>query len=207
MTPNSRSLYAGFTLAEVLIALVLLGVIAAFTIPKLLISLQDIEMNAKTKEAMAMFSEAYQRFKQDNNGTVPASTTFSDLLPYINYLEKDTTTVLDSYPAYIEAFYQCEPLYPCIKLPNGLIVGYSAKPTYAEFGDTTSNRYLWMLIDPDSKHTIFNTGDGRYKALYVMLYYDGTMKTRGTMRPDSTQGTINFLQSSLPGTDPAWFKW
>ncbi|MBL8031855.1 MAG: prepilin-type N-terminal cleavage/methylation domain-containing protein [Candidatus Doudnabacteria bacterium] len=42
----------GFTLAELLIALVILGVIATFTIPKVLYANQNTKYNAIAKEAM-----------------------------------------------------------------------------------------------------------------------------------------------------------
>lgn len=50
----------GFTLAELLIALSILGVIATFTIPKVLQSQQNGKYNTMAKEAIATISQAYQ---------------------------------------------------------------------------------------------------------------------------------------------------
>jgi prepilin-type N-terminal cleavage/methylation domain-containing protein len=49
----------GFTLAELLIALAILGEIATFTIPKILSSQQNGTNKAKAKEAFSMVSSAY----------------------------------------------------------------------------------------------------------------------------------------------------
>ena len=53
----------GFTLAELLIALAILGVIATFTIPKILDSGTDSKRNAIAKEIAATVSGAYQNYK------------------------------------------------------------------------------------------------------------------------------------------------
>jgi prepilin-type N-terminal cleavage/methylation domain-containing protein len=55
-----RTYLIGFTLAELLIALTILGEIAAFTIPKIISSQQNGQKRAVTKEMIAMFSAAYQ---------------------------------------------------------------------------------------------------------------------------------------------------
>ena len=53
----------GFTLAELLIALGILGVIATFTIPKVLQTNQNAQWQATGKEAIAMISGACMRAK------------------------------------------------------------------------------------------------------------------------------------------------
>ena len=53
----------GFTLAELLIALAILGVIATFTIPKILDSGSSSKHNAIVKEAAGMISGAFQVYK------------------------------------------------------------------------------------------------------------------------------------------------
>lgn len=55
MQPLQRRL--GFTLAELLIALTILGVVATFTIPKILSSQQNDKKKAVFRETIAMFSE------------------------------------------------------------------------------------------------------------------------------------------------------
>jgi prepilin-type N-terminal cleavage/methylation domain-containing protein len=57
---NSR---LGYTLAELLIALGILGVIAVFVIPKLLAIRSNQSYNSSAKEAAATISGAYQVYK------------------------------------------------------------------------------------------------------------------------------------------------
>ena len=59
----------GFTLAELLIALAILGVIATFAIPKVLNSQQDGKLNAIGKETAAALSEAYQVYRLNSTVT------------------------------------------------------------------------------------------------------------------------------------------
>lgn len=53
--PQAR--YPGFTLAELLISLAILGIIATFTIPKLLMNQRVSAYNASAKESAASISE------------------------------------------------------------------------------------------------------------------------------------------------------
>lgn len=85
-----RSSFA-FTLAELLIALAILGVIATFTIPKILQTQQDNRFKALGKEAAATISGAFQAYQQQNqlnSGLKPG-----DLTPYMNYVSLDSVTV------------------------------------------------------------------------------------------------------------------
>ena len=67
----------GFTLAELLIALAILGVIATFTIPKILTSQANSQRNAIAKEVMSMISGAHQQLKSNN--ALSTSTTMGAL--------------------------------------------------------------------------------------------------------------------------------
>jgi prepilin-type N-terminal cleavage/methylation domain-containing protein len=71
----------GFTLAELLIALALLGIIASFTIPKVLESSTNAKYKAMAKEAAGMISGAYQNLKLANG--LSANTTTCDLTQYM----------------------------------------------------------------------------------------------------------------------------
>jgi prepilin-type N-terminal cleavage/methylation domain-containing protein len=72
---------AGFTLAEVLIVMAILGVVATFTVPKVLYSSNQASWNAKAKEAAAAISEAYTLLRMEKG--VSASTKSTDILAYI----------------------------------------------------------------------------------------------------------------------------
>ena len=57
-----------FTLAEVLITLGIIGVVAALTIPVLYQKYQDMEFRTAAKKAFAVFAQAVDLAKQDNGG-------------------------------------------------------------------------------------------------------------------------------------------
>ncbi len=60
----------GFTLAEVLITLGIIGVVAAITIPSLMKTTQDTELKSAFKKTFAMFSQVATRVSVDNGGTL-----------------------------------------------------------------------------------------------------------------------------------------
>lgn len=55
-----------FSLAEVLITLGIIGVVAALTIPSLMKNTQDTELKTAWKKEFSTFSQAYIKFKTDN---------------------------------------------------------------------------------------------------------------------------------------------
>ena len=57
----------GFTLAEVLIVLAIIGVIAALSIPGLIQDSQDTELVIRAKKAQYMLSEAYRKYSIEND--------------------------------------------------------------------------------------------------------------------------------------------
>lgn len=69
---------SGFTLAELLIALALLGVIAAFTLPKIIQTSGNAENRAKVKEATATLEQAWYNLKSQNFIT-SGTTLYSNL--------------------------------------------------------------------------------------------------------------------------------
>jgi prepilin-type N-terminal cleavage/methylation domain-containing protein len=74
----------GFTLAELLIALALLGVIAAFTIPKLLNATKNQEAQAKIKETVATLEQGWYNARLQNS-YVPGTTLYNLYNRSLNY--------------------------------------------------------------------------------------------------------------------------
>jgi prepilin-type N-terminal cleavage/methylation domain-containing protein len=87
---NNRSLQ-GFTLSELLVSLAVLGLIAAFAIPKVLTAVGESSSRAIGREAFSMISEAYQALRAQQNGNVSRATTAQNLIDQMNYASALTT--------------------------------------------------------------------------------------------------------------------
>jgi prepilin-type N-terminal cleavage/methylation domain-containing protein len=148
----------GFTLAELLIALAILGVIATFTIQKVLVAQSDAKYKAIAKEAAAMVSGAYEQYK--NAGLADSNTSFQDLLPYMNYVSLDTSTPIDGYPGW--GSWGCDSSINCIVLHNGARIGFyggGAEP----FSGTGNNNAFQFIVDPDGRYSGTTNNDPTIK--------------------------------------------
>lgn len=80
----------GFTLLEVQVALLQLGTVATFAIPKVLNSTMQTRNNAITKETMGALSGVLMLYKYER-GNVSLATDFPQLVPYLklhrNYVD------------------------------------------------------------------------------------------------------------------------
>jgi len=202
MIDNSfmRLSHAGFTLAELLIALAILGVIATFTIPKILTAQQDTQQKAIGKEVAGMFSGAYEAYKQQNNGSVPITTTAWHLTPYMNYVRVDTASTIDR--SYNDGTIDCSITYPCLRLHNGAALLFDPG-SGGEIGNTAATNALYLYVDPDGISNPSNTGPG--KSVVFWLYYNGRLTTWGNLIPNTYSGNANY--GPEPGRDPPWFGW
>ncbi len=189
---------SGFTLAELLIALTILGVIAVFTIPKILITQQNSRYNAEAHEIVGMVSGAYQMAKL--RGDVDMNSSSKDLTPFLNYVSMDTSgTQIDAHPSYggsegggIDA---CIPSNPCFKLHNGGVLRMNAVP----FGGTTTTNLVEFNFDPDGVPANSTSPSAPGKTIAFQLYYDGMVTTRAKLRAGVGWGDGPF--------DPTWFSW
>jgi prepilin-type N-terminal cleavage/methylation domain-containing protein len=190
----------GFTLAELLIALSILGVIATFTIPKVLQTQQNVANVAKIKETMAMFSGSYS-----NIANPSASTGPSNLTPYMNYVSIDTQSNIDN-PYGQTGSRQCTSVHPCLSLHNGAKAYYD---TGDVFGATNTTNYIYMSVDPDGVVTSSSTTNGPGKSMDLTLYYNGRLSFLANCRT----GDVTYLWGSpqvwCPGDPagiPSWFS-
>lgn len=175
----------GFTLAELLIALVIIGEIATFTIPKILTGQATSRNNAIAKETLATLAGAYQQL-QMNSGGVPFSTTPGALTQYMNYTRTDTSSTidLDPYEAPImpPGTLACSASYPCMKLHNG---GTLMLLNNASFGSASG--FIYGILDPDGNPT------GKADSIVLCIYYNGRATTFGNIMATSSY-------------DPTWFS-
>ena len=88
-----KKLTKGFTLAELLIALAILGVIPAFTIPKLLMATQSSKYKSLFKDTISAYSQAIYSSIQD--GTLFSGSTSSNLANKFNAVKICSAAVAD----------------------------------------------------------------------------------------------------------------
>lgn len=187
----------GFTLAELLISLAILGCIATFTIPKILTAQQDGRYNATAHEAAGMISQAYQLYQQNN--TVTASTKPSDLTPYMNYTSFSAIGSIDHVQTGNIA--NCGPGGLCIKLHNGAVIQpYDA----ASMGGTSTTNGMLFFVDPDGVVTD-GTTNGPGKSIQFILYYNGRLSSLGKISSNTVSG--DTTRNPCPTCDPPWFSW
>jgi prepilin-type N-terminal cleavage/methylation domain-containing protein len=195
----NKQVLRGFTLAELLIALAILGVIATFTIPKVLQSQQNSQKVAIAKEAASILSGALQQ--ASFQGTLNSGTRLIDLTPYMNYVSIDTSgTTLDAISPI--ANITCDATHPCIRLHNGGTFGsYEANQS---FGGTTALNYIEVYIDVNGRQDTSSTWDGPDKSVSFLLYYNGFLTTRDLAKAGSVSTSGAIGPNTLYQT--AWFN-
>src|SRR5574344_2152474 len=72
---------AAFTLAEVLIVLGIIGVVAAFTIPVLIHKIENIEYKSSAKKAYSALQNAYNLVIEDNGGEFKLADFEKEITP------------------------------------------------------------------------------------------------------------------------------
>jgi prepilin-type N-terminal cleavage/methylation domain-containing protein len=193
--PNSSK--KGFSLTELLIALMIIAEIATFTIPKVLVSQQNQRNRAIAKEGIATISEAYQRWKMDNPDNI-ANFKMQYMKPYLNYVNApDTGILIDDRPG--AGSKGCATVDRCYRFHNGSIMWF---PTHVFAGTATTNA-IYAILDPDGTYSGSTTGSG--KSLYIWLFPNGRITTYGSL----TYNVYNDTSSDgpCPACEPEWWSW
>jgi len=185
-----------FTLAELLIALVILGVIATFTIPKVLQAQADQQARAVVLEGAGMISNAFTAYQQQNS--IVSTTKPSDLTPYMNYVRVVTTGSVDGIPTLVTS--SCASVL-CLQLHNGSILWTN---DYT-FNGTSTMSAIYFQVDPDGKVTGLPGDEGLSVGLW--LYTNGRMTSRGYILAGTIDGNVACPCSPSPSWDPSWFHW
>jgi type II secretory pathway pseudopilin PulG len=199
---------AGFSLAELLITFVLVGLLAAFTIPQLFqvpSSKQNTKYTAMAHDVAVMVTSAYERYKVANQGAGP-NNQFSDIAGYMNYVKLDTsgTTTYNDPPTgyWLGGNHTCGTDFIgtnyCYALHNGGIVWFNSA---SHFGVNTvsSTNAIWFNFDPD--------GSGPADSLQFWLTYPGYVYTVKNLPTTITTGYIFSTSTQVPTTqDASWFS-
>ena len=175
----------GFTLSELLVSLAVLGLIAAFAVPKVLTTVGNSTLLANTKEAMSTISGAYESLKADSNGVIPTSfglNMTTGIPSKMSYNQSGTYTkqndgLADTFT--VAAFPATAGAY-AVRFANGAILAFNTGDTFMGTTGTQIGRVVFS-VDSD--------GTGPNKPVPVVLGYDGRIFLPATA-PSSTAFTV-----------------
>lgn len=138
---------SAFTLAETLIILGIIGIVAALTIPGLLNNYLKKQTATQLQKSISIMNQAYKLSFEDL-GELSASET-KDL---------DSKEYFNTYWApYIKALTYCETITPC---------GYKS---YTPFTQTNRKKSIWYIVEPRLRPT-FITPDGTVYAIFLSTW-------------------------------------
>ncbi len=183
----------GFSLAELLIALLILGVISVFTIPKVLQVQKDRRNMAIAREAMGTITQALEEHRRQ--GLLTNATVAKELTPYMNYVSVDTVSILDSSDNRPCA--GSNGLSLCLRLHNGALL-FASNGQFGNGPDPAKNATMFWL-DPDGQYT------GNLDVLMLYLYINGRIVTRENITPNSYYNGAT-ITNPCAACNPTWYK-
>jgi len=192
--------HRGFTLSELLIALAILGVIATFTIPKILQAQQSSAYKSIAKEDIAAVAGAYQNYKL--SGATTGATTMADFTSYLSYVSQNTTILIDDNPGDANSLDCSDNNFVCLKLHNGSMLMFHQ---YESFGGTAETNAIFFQIDPNSQLDVNSSADGAGKGVGMFLFYNGRIASQAEIPSNTCDGWSCFGPTA--NGDPSWFSW
>ena len=139
----------GFTLAEILITLGIIGVVSALTLPTLIKNYQKKETVAKLQKAISVLNQAY-RLSNDEAGEALATDS----------VNMDSHEYFETYWApYIKTLTYCKSYATC---------GYSS---YTPFKKLSGEQSGWYVVEPRLRST-FLTPEGFVYVIFLATWKD-----------------------------------
>lgn len=195
----------GFTLAETLITLGIIGIVAAITISIIVNNTREVEIKASVKVASSMLSQAMTQAATEHGGTIKGicgatydGDCFKELLkPYLNYT-KDCDI---NYPGTIDCWAQSsyalsgdpttefQYMNAGLLLKNGMALVFrwhSADCTYP-----ANAKCGWIAVDINGLKPPNTTG----KDIFIFSAQDGTIKPFGIPGDASVQSTCDASET------------
>ena len=170
--------YKGFTLAEVLVTLAVIGIVASLTIPSLMKSYEKQQWISGYKETYSIISQATKMIEADNGGTLIGAWSFGT---------NDESGIYNAYKPYLKASKDC-----------GLVGGHMTYGCYASsYKNLSGNGYpisgYNSLILTNGASVAFNAGIGR-----DYIYID----TNGLKGPNVRGKDLHLLVVNSNGVKP-----
>lgn len=190
----------GFTLSELLIALAILGLIATFTIPKVLQSVGSSSNKTVVKEAASMINGAYDSVLADQNGVLDATNDkITKLAAKFNYVEAVTTGTLTAPTGTTFSTAPNCASITCYRLHNGAVIAFSSAD---DFDGSLTDGAMVFHVDPD--------GTGTAELVSLVLGSNGRMISAGGLSQFTTLQTNGRTSPDgldAADTDPTWWAW
>jgi prepilin-type N-terminal cleavage/methylation domain-containing protein len=191
-----------FTLAELLIALAMIGLFATYTIPKVLGVQGNSKQNTQTLEVASMITAAYQKHQQA--GLVTVNTVPGDLIQYLNYagtVPNGTQIDLDPLNGNGPSW-SCSALQVCIKLHSGGILLFQNSTPMTRL---IPNEFVSIFYDPDGVASGISA-DSPSSSVWFLLYYSGRITSGRFIKATDCIGPYCPIGGWGP-SDPSWFHW
>jgi prepilin-type N-terminal cleavage/methylation domain-containing protein len=173
---------SGFTLAEVLITLAIIGVIASLTIPAMIQNIQDAQFKIAWKKAYSDISHAAYLYTANNGGTFKGTGSFYQKInPYLEIIKTCSATVGDCFPwhtYYLDgSIYLTSTNYDTAILNNGvsLLVGEESTDCTANYGSHVPS-CVHLFVDINGTKGPNTIGKDVNS---LMILDDGTVKPSG----------------------------
>jgi type II secretory pathway pseudopilin PulG len=199
----------GYSLAELIIAMAVLGLVAAMVVPSILANVGTQQNQTLANDAKLLVSGAFADYELATLN-VPSSFALPQLetyLPFAKNLSAAGENVLIDCPPQGTALplgctgtaprtaslTAANPAYTVLRLKSGALLVYPKTWTFA--GTSTLNA-LPFVVDPNGKQ---NQGSD---SVEYWLYTNGTVLTRQTLTSNTVNSAGTF--SSVGSSDPAY---
>ncbi len=150
-----------FTLAEVLITLGIIGIVAAITISTIINNSNDIQTKTGVKEAYAILSQAMANALNDNGGNIAGACTDFDNRCFKNLIKQslsyskdcDTNSIANGCWASMKNYdgspYNIPNSYSALTLKNGMLILFRFHNQNCTYTDANSTNYKcgWIATD------------------------------------------------------------
>lgn len=175
-----------FTLAEVLVTLGIIGIVAALTLPSLISKYQNKVFATKTKKTYSLIEQAIQKY-QAENGTVGDVSGLFDT-------SKTSQEVLANLAKYFNVVKLCNSSKEC---PNGNYKVLYTKPLYWPNGSAQYNQIKmpYFILADGSIISVSQLSSCERTMMCTNFNSDGTTKIDASGNPVQTECKQNYCAS------------
>jgi len=180
----------GFSLAEALVSITLLGVLATILMPMLYNNVGNDKLYHASIEGIAEIALAYSKYQKQN--MPDANTTATAILLNMNYVRLINNGVMSVQLNGND--YACNNVTPCYLLHNGALVMFDADERFGGTGFNTNA--LHFILDPDA--------DGPNNGISLLMYFNGSFSTERYRKPGTAAIPNDDLPSSINDPEYIW---